>query len=635
MLITSEKFKNQLDKDNSSKPELSLCGNRIFVYGDNTEKINDNYFLIGGVDYYIENGKKKKIKDLKELGSILKKNDTFQTAKNIEGSFILLKSEKNKVELYTDKYCKKDIYYFSKNSDFVASDSLEYFFKLNLIKDYDQISLISFFTLYGNYAPKNHTIYKNIFRLRTNQFMVLDNKGLTIKEENFKPLDVLNYDKSDLDNYYNILMDSVKYRSTDKGINWIYLSSGWDSTAILAVLREIYPAKKVRGVIGEMVYSERSGVINKYEIDRAKKIAKFYDIKLDIQRLNFTDNSITSYIENIIPFMKNNSIYSFNTLNFCMLSDFIKNNASENDVVFGGEISDGVHNFGFSQYATILDHPDLSFREYADKMASYLFSPSFLKSILDDNYELDTIYNFFRQRYGTDKFYSVKNKSDYKKNIELLSSFFLSPRRIPFYNTSNLSMLSEKALSSYAKKYQSEYFTGLASKMSGSNLYSIIIHLYNIFHWQGSTVKVIGKSLERYNKTIKLPFWDSGIQKFLSQMPESWGRGLDFNKTKFPLKWSLENKTNYPMHLQKGPHSYLYDSNPGFSHLAEILHGKKLNGYFKEKINTKMLEASLNDEYFNIGYIKSLITDYKKNKELSGQKLIDMGSIILFSLIQK
>lgn len=635
MLITSKKFKNQLDNDNSLKPELSLCGNRIFIYGDSKGKINDSYFLIGGVDYYNGNGKKKKIKDLKDLGSILKKNDTFQTVKNIEGSFILIKTEKNKIEIYTDKFCKKDIYYYSNNSDFVVSDSLEYFFKLNLIKDYNQISLISFFTLYGNYAPKNHTIYKNILRLRTNQYMVLDNNGLTIKEENFKPLDIIDYDKSELDNYYNILMDSVKYRSTDKGTNWIYLSSGWDSTAILAVLREIYPAKKVRGVIGEMVYSERSGVINQYEIDRAKKIAKFYDIKLDIQRLNFTDNSITSYIENIIPFMKNNSIYSFNTLNFCMLSDFIKNNASENDVVFGGEISDGVHNFGFSQYATILDHPDLSFREYADKMASYLFGPSFLKSILDDNYELDTIYNFFRQRYGADNFYSVKNKSDFKKNIELLSSFFLSPRRIPFYNTGTLSMLSEKALSSYAKKYQSEYFNGLASKMSGSNLYSIIIHLYNIFHWQGSTVKVIGKSLERYNKTIKLPFWDTGIQKFLSQMPESWGRGLDFNKTKFPLKWSLENKTNYPMHLQKGPHSYLYDSNPGFSHLAEILHGKKLNGYFKEKINTKMLEASLNDEYFNIGYIKNLITDYFKNKELSGQRLVDMGSIILFSLIQK
>ena len=34
-----------------------------------------------------------------------------------------------------------------------------------------------------------------------------------------------------------------------------------------------------------------------------------------------------------------------------------------------GEISDGVHNFGFSQFLTIF-HPSLEFREYADKMAS-------------------------------------------------------------------------------------------------------------------------------------------------------------------------------------------------------------------------------------------------------------------------
>jgi hypothetical protein len=170
--------------------------------------------------------------------------------------------------------------------------------------------------------------------------------------------------------------------------------------------------------------------------------------------------------------------------------------------------------------------------------------------------------------------------------------------------------------------------------MSGSNLYSIIIYLYNIFHWQGSTVKVIGKSLERHNKSIKLPFWDTDMQEFLSQMPENWGRGLDLNRTKYPLKWVLENKINYPMHLQKGPHSYLYDSNPGFSHLAEILHGKKLNRFFKEKTDFKTLNEKMSDEYFNMGYVKSLISDYKNNRELSGQKLIDMGSLILFSLIQ-
>ena len=54
------------------------------------------------------------------------------------------------------------------------------------------------------------------------------------------------------------------------------------------------------------------------------------------------------------------------------------------------------------------------------------------------------------------------------------------------------------------------------------------------------------------------------IIKFLNEMPESWGRGLELKPTKYPLKWMLENCINYPMELQTGPHSYLYDINPSF-----------------------------------------------------------------------
>ena len=63
----------------------------------------------------------------------------------------------------------------------------------------------------------------------------------------------------------------------------------------------------------------------------------------------------------------------------------------DKEVIFAGEISDGAHNFGFSQYATMF-HPTYEFREYADKMASYLFGPTFLKRIVDGDYKLDPKY---------------------------------------------------------------------------------------------------------------------------------------------------------------------------------------------------------------------------------------------------
>ena len=62
------------------------------------------------------------------------------------------------------------------------------------------------------------------------------------------------------------------------------------------------------------------------------------------------------------------------------LGNYVASN-SNGEAVFSGEISDGAHNFGFSQMLTVLEHPVHEFREYSDKMASYLFGPTFLKSI--------------------------------------------------------------------------------------------------------------------------------------------------------------------------------------------------------------------------------------------------------------
>jgi hypothetical protein len=628
MLITSENFRKKLPEE---KPVI--LGN-IYLYGKECIKISDSIYFKGEVDYYIKSGERIKFTgDYSDIINIVDSNNVLNIYDNIEGSYFFLKSGDGNISIYTDKYCKKDIFYFQSGKDFVVSDTLEYFFESGLAENFDQVALVSFFTLYGNYVPKKHTLYKNIFRLGVNQTAVISSKGLEISENEFKPISTVEFSGSNLEDYFNIFSDSIKSRSSSNGINWIYLSSGWDSTSILGMLKELYPSEQIRGAIGEMVYSGRSGVINKFEVDRAKAIADYYNIKLDIVPLDYTKNEIIENMQYIIPFMKNNLINSFNTFNFFILSDFIGKHSGKGDVVFSGEISDGVHNLGFSQYATILDHPDLSFREYADKMASYLFGPSFLNSVFGNNYEKDIIYNFLKQRYGSSKFYSVLNETECVKSTEMLTSFFLSSRRIPFYSPENSFLFSGKARNEYHSSYQEGYFREFGKKMNASNIYSIIIHLYNSFHWQGSTVKVIGKSLERYGKHIKLPFWDISIQNFLSQMPESWGRGLDFNKTKYPLKWVLENKIDYPMHLQKGPHSYLYDINPGFSHLAEVLYGKRLHDYFKDILMKRKSEKYLDYEYFNSEYVNGIQKDYVSGVELNGQKLNDVSSLILLSLI--
>ena len=84
----------------------------------------------------------------------------------------------------------------------------------------------------------------------------------------------------------------------------------------------------------------------------------------------------------MIPFLKSHMLAGMSAYFWDDLAKYVAT-YHKGKSIFCGEISDGVHNFGFAQYATILNHPDLGFREYADKMGVYLFGPSFLNTLLE------------------------------------------------------------------------------------------------------------------------------------------------------------------------------------------------------------------------------------------------------------
>ena len=87
-----------------------------------------------------------------------------------------------------------------------------------------------------------------------------------------------------------------------------------------------------------------------------------------------------------------------------------------------------------------------------------------------------------------------------------------------------------------------------------------------------------------FNLKCRLPFLDIKLIDFLSIMPESWGRGLDINNTKYPLKWVLNNKIDYPIELQNGPHSYIYDIDPDFSHVSELVNASSLKKLYLSEL---------------------------------------------------
>lgn len=125
---------------------------------------------------------------------------------------------------------------------------------------------------------------------------------------------------------------------------------------------------------------------------------------------------------------------------------------------------------------------------------------------------------------------------------------------------------------------------------------------------------------------------DKALIDFLSQMPESWGRGLDINNTKYPLKWMLTHKIDYPMHYQTGPHSYLYDVNPSFSHSDEIVNASSFTSLFRKVFVDEDYLNNFDSDYFDIDYIKNTVNKYVSGQSVKGQELADilnLGNLLI------
>ncbi len=129
------------------------------------------------------------------------------------------------------------------------------------------------------------------------------------------------------------------------------------------------------------------------------------------------------------------------------------------------------------------------------------------------------------------------------------------------------------------------------------------------------------------------PFNDYRLIELLSKAPEKWGRGLELNNTKYPLKWVAKNKIKFPYELlDEGPHSYLYDVIEGFSLFAEITYRSGVTEFFKETLKGRPYKNILTDEYFDMKYLDRLCAEYLGGKEVKGQDFNNLVSLITFCI---
>lgn len=616
--IASKKF--LLDEKLSSGIRKVYDSSYLTLYFDgisfrkNETKLSKNFIF----DFFV--GKSEKTPDL----------DRTDDDNYFDGSFVDVQIDNvYDIMIQVDINSRIDIYYFA-NTDLIVFST-----DLGLLKniiveefEYDQIALAHSLSIYGGRPPKKSTIYKSIKRLGFQEKLVLSGGNIEVISPIPKLLSVdTDFNESKLRIYADAFLQSLDERASDE--NLVLFSSGWDSSSVLAGLVRLRGPKKVKCVLGAMKYSN-SLIINQFEIDRAKKITEYFGVNLEIIDLDYSQKLPKDFDE-ICSFMKNENFFNLTSFNHFLLVQAAKVRSDDpSSVIFAGEFSDGLHNLGFAQSAAFFHPNSIEFREYGDKMHSYLFSPSFIDWVSNENISSDPVWKIIRQRTPQLQLDTV-GLSDTDKYVQILQSFFLRNSRFPFSSVQNLRLLSTEGRVRYENQLTSDYIKPIKHFVSKTNLYSVYLFLYHSFHWQGGTVQSLESSGKYLDINVTNPYADKRILDFASQIPENFGRGLDLYPTKYPLKWMMKNMFDFPIHLLGGPHSYIYDTDPNFSHSNELLYRSAFSNQFRKVLKGKKLLDILDNELFDTRLIEKIIDRYLNHE--GEDSPADLLSICIHSLL--
>ena len=537
---------------------------------------------------------------------------------DFEGRYILVRIHTDgRVELSPDRFGRMDLYYQRVGEGYVVGSSLGLLpFKDGSVT-YDQFGLAHSLYVYGFRPPKRHTLYDGVRRFGVGEYAVWAKGKLSFGEVAPHTVDANHeYGREDHERYADIWLDALEKRSSSSG-NLVYLSSGWDSTSVLAGLVHLRGAANVKAVIGRFNFSERSGISNPFELKRVKAVCDYFGVELETTEIDHALRG-PEIVERWQDLQRDHMFSGLSVYLWALMSEYVADGHMDR-AVFAGEISDGVHNFGFSQHTTIHGHPVLEFREYSDKMASYLFGPNFLSTMLDGTAENDVIYDLLHRQRAGGIFDAIP--TDQTECIrQLFGSMFARNVRLPFWSLDNSRIFTAGGREMYRTEMDRQYFDAAAAAATPRNLYSWYVHLYNSFHWQGGTVTTLGYTGERQGYELQLPFYDSRLHEFLAEMPESWGRGLEIRPTKYPLKWVLGNRIDYPLHLQVGPHSYLYDTDANFNFAGEFIYASAYTPLITERFKTRRYEDLLSPDIFDLGYYKQIVDNYLAGEEVVAER---------------
>lgn len=571
--------------------------------------------IIEGELYYCRfpDGKIRLMKNVKSKIGLIKKlcaENCSNISSSIEGAYVaaILDKKKDSVMVTGDAFACVNMFYHNDNDNDNCIASTNIADILSRVKDvrYQQEALYCILIL--GYPPAKHTPYVDVRRLaHSEQLLFKDGKGAIIYP-NINEIKIRPMAEKDHKTYAKLFENAIRSRTSDIE-NWVLISGGWDSSIILATLCKHLDKSKIKPIVTRLLLPNGK-CYNPYEVSKSQKIASYYGLKCEVVDAWLGSENTYDHISGISSNLRSNILFDWMPA-FYAMAEIIKKKGKKGAAIFYGGFSDALHNFGFSQFSS-LPYISYDFREYGDKMRNYLYSPSFLTKVLNSSHEKDFFFKLFWWHANSEQDL-VKNNDCKDTILNYLLSFIISDFRIPFARIAREAIFNEDERASFKKWLHVNYFKEVAENIKPENMYFYLIQLYKYFHLQGSQYRVIQSSLEGSGFHPRLPFLDMQLAEFLAQMPENWGRGLEWRQTKYPLKQYASRYLDIPTDIIESDfHSYI-DEEEGEERMidwkAEMVNSSPLGLRWRDSARQQILDKIFDKKRVDVELIKNMLSN--------------------------
>ena len=171
-------------------------------------------------------------------------------------AIVIFDEQKNEVHLIRDRAGVKPLFYYQKNDLILFASELKSFHEHPQFEKELDLNAVAAFMQYGN-VPTPHCIFKNCYKIKPGNYLKIDLNTKTKKEFQYwnvydfynKPKLNISYEEAKIQTQ-QILLSACQYRMVADVPVGIFLSGGYDSTTVSALLQSNSSSKIKTFTIG-------------------------------------------------------------------------------------------------------------------------------------------------------------------------------------------------------------------------------------------------------------------------------------------------------------------------------------------------------------------------------------------------